>query len=72
MAEWKKIFDARPYHEAGFKNIAEMDAELSEKAAKAIGNLPVNEREPFRERVQQYTQWDQLPADLKKLINDNQ
>lgn len=60
---------AKPYHEAGNKNLAEMDADLSDRAARVIDNLKVADRSRFRQRIEQYQTYDQLPQDLKDIVD---
>lgn len=58
-----------PYHAAGTKNNAEMDADLSDAAARVIGNLKQEDRPRFKARIEQYQSYDQLPQDLKDIID---
>ena len=60
----------KEYHDAGNKNNAEMSVSLSELAAAAIQNVPVNERSVLRQQVEMYQTIDQLPADLLKTLTD--
>jgi hypothetical protein len=58
------------YHDGGTKNLMEMSTSLSELAAMAISNIPIQDRPKMRMRVEAYQTIDQLPADLLKQLTD--
>lgn len=68
MAEYAKIFDPRPYTQSR-SSLAEMSTSLSELAANVIDHLSTDERDQFRQRVAGYKTYEDLPADLKALID---
>jgi hypothetical protein len=69
-AHYSKLFEPKPYDEAGTRNFAELSAELNERASKVVDLLPQDQRTRFKSRMERYGTWDVLPNDLKQLIMD--
>lgn len=67
-AQYAKILQPKPYHEAGTFNHAEPEPALLERAAKVLEKLPADQRSRFQEQVGKYSTWESLPDDLKQQI----